>query len=433
MQGTVRFELRQEKRQKSGMVPIGLIYSVKGQRKRLGTGQVIFDINWDYQMQRGVYVSKKDFKAGSFPSSPSLLLTQIEISDINEALDDIEKRVDKVERDFIKDEISFSSQMVVDLLKDKKPSNLKSEEANRYIFTFIDKYIDDHSATRVKGSLGVYRALKVHLEAFEKHFKRRVTFADIDYTFLKSFENFLIQYRDLANTTVAKQLSTLKTFLGYARMHGVTVNDRYRDFKIKRQGLEVIALTQNEFDALFNLDLSNNTRLRHVRDVFCFSCVTGFRYSDLKQLRREHIKEAEIILTVTKTKERLIVPLSKYSQEILDKYSDKYQPLPVIAAANMNKYLKELCKKAGIDEPTEQVRYKGVNRLANVYPKYELICIHTGRKTFVTLSLERGMSAEEVMECTGHSDYKSFKRYVKVTEERKKKVLTKAWGALNQS
>ncbi len=38
------------------------------------------------------------------------------------------------------------------------------------------------------------------------------------------------------------------------------------------------------------------------------------------------------------------------------------------------------------------------------------------------------MSAEEVMSVTGHKDYKSFKRYVKVTEQRNKIVMVKAWG-----
>jgi hypothetical protein len=33
------------------------------------------------------------------------------------------------------------------------------------------------------------------------------------------------------------------------------------------------------------------------------------------------------------------------------------------------------------------------------------------------------------MKITGHSDYKSFQRYVKVTEERKRNEMQKAWGA----
>jgi hypothetical protein len=42
------------------------------------------------------------------------------------------------------------------------------------------------------------------------------------------------------------------------------------------------------------------------------------------------------------------------------------------------------------------------------------------------------MSSEEVMSISGHSDYKSFKRYVKVTEQRKKVVMVKAWEGLKE-
>ena len=204
-----------------------------------------------------------------------------------------------------------------------------------------------------------------------------------------------------------------------------------------------------EFESLINLDLSDNKRLDQVRDVFCFSCTTGLRYSDLNLLRREHIKGDEIRFTVKKTKELLTIPLNAYSLAILDKYKDKNKPLPVISNQKLNLYLKGwdekdengkikkhnegLCEIAGINESIEIVRYKGTKREAIVYPKYELIGVHTGRKTFATLSLEKGMSAEEVMSITGHKDYKSFKRYVKITENRKKVVMVKAWGGLKEN
>ncbi|HVB02834.1 MAG TPA: hypothetical protein VNE41_03855, partial [Chitinophagaceae bacterium] len=69
-------------------------------------------------------------------------------------------------------------------------------------------------------------------------------------------------------------------------------------------------MTDEEFQSLFDLDLSGNNRLRQVRDVFCFSCTTGLRYSDLALLRREHIKGDEIKITVKKTKQSLTIPLN---------------------------------------------------------------------------------------------------------------------------
>jgi integrase len=429
MQGTIRFELRPEKKLKSGKVPIGLIYSTKGNRKRFSTGQALFPFNWNNQTQRGVYISNKAAKKIEPDLATSLLLTELEIDEINSKLYSISQDIENHERDFIRKSTEFSSQNIIDLLNDAKKPILKNEEANNYIFSFIDQYLIDHKATRAKGSLAVYKALKVHLKAYEEFYKTRINFNAIDYKFFQSFHNFLIEERDILNTTIAKQLSTLKTFLGYARMHGVKINEGYRDFRIKRETLEVIALTQSELDALLDLDLSQNIRLKQIRDVFCFACATGLRYSDLKQLQWEHIKETEIVLTMIKGKEILRIPLSTISQRVLNTYSGKHKPLPVISAANMNKYVKELCKLAGIDERLEKVRFKGPNRIVEISPKYKRITNHTARKTFATLSLEKGMNAEETMAVTGHKDYKSFKRYIKVTEDRKKVVVTKAWGA----
>ena len=438
MKGTIKIYPRVDKILKNGKAPIELLYSVKNQRKYYNTGEKIYPAYWDKSKQQAFYIPLKDAKK-LFPGlDTDLLLTQTEVDDINDNLNILIKSISNHEKDFIRINTPFSSQMIIELLKSGQNPTLKKEDPNNFIFDFIDQYISDNSSTRVKGSLSVYRALSVHLKAYETAKNQRITFERIDYKFFQSFQNFLISRTKadkngeisslLNNTTIAKALSTLKTFLGYARLHGVKLNDSYRDFKIKRESMEVIALTQEEFDALYSYDLAGNRRLDQVRDVFCFSCVTGLRYSDLKQLRKEHIKENEIIITVTKTKERLVIPLSEYSNNILLKYKDMYRPLPVISSQNMNIYIKELCKLVGITEEVEIVRYRGAIREAIVYPKFDLISVHTGRKTFVTLSLERGMSAEEVMTITSHKDYKSFKRYVKITEERKRVVITKAWG-----
>jgi integrase len=101
----------------------------------------------------------------------------------------------------------------------------------------------------------------------------------------------------------------------------------------------------------------------------------------------------------------------------------------MISNQKFKKYVKELCKLAEIDDPIEIIRYKGATKQSTLYRKHELISAHTGRKTFATLSLEKGIPAETVMKITGHADYKSFQRYIKVTEERKRNEMQRAWGA----
>jgi integrase len=435
--GTIRFELRKKKKDKTGKAPIRLIYQVSGQRKYFNTGEKLLEENWDLKAQQVVYLDKKTAKKLHPAIVYDQLLTENEAKDINGSLSDLEKQVNSIEKRFELDKIPYSAEMVVNRLNDQEKPKTKKEAHSNALFDFIDRYIQDHSQTREAGSLTVYRSLKNHLQAYQHETKRKVTFDTIDYSFFQSFQNFLIRRIKtingksvpmLNNTTIAKQLSTVKTFLNYAKKQGVIVSDKYKDFKIKKENLEVIALTNEEFESLFYLDLSANKRLAQVRDVFCFACTTGLRYSDLDQLKREHIKTDEIRITVKKTKEQLSIPLTPYSKAILGRYKAMHRPLPVISNQKLNDYVKELCEMAGITEQVEIVRFRGTKREAITYKKYELIGVHTGRKTFATLSLEKGMSAEEVMTITGHRDYHSFKRYVKVTEQRKKIVMLKAWG-----
>ena len=440
MVGTIRVEIRKNVSGKSGKNPISLIYSISGIRKRYALNKLVFPEYWDARSQRANYIPQREAKKLLPHLSVNDLLTETEINDINNEIQSVSTRIEKIEDKFLANEKPFSSQMVIDELKaiDAVSPKTKKEEQTGLVFDFIDSYVNENEATREKGSLSVYKSVKNHLQAYQDTTGHKVTFEKIDYSFFQKFQTFLIQRIKvnkagevspmLNNTTIAKALSTLKTFLGYARKHGIKVNDSYRDFTIKREKLEVIALTQEEFDSLMNADLSGNKRLEKTRDIFCFACATGLRYSDIAQLKREHIADNFIKLTIKKTKTELTIPLNSISASILDKYNDLNKPLPLISNQNLNYYIKELCEKAGINQPIEIVRFYGKKREVNTYAKHDLIHFHTARKTFVTLSLEKGMSAEEVMTISGHEDYKSFARYVKVTENRKKVVMLKAWG-----
>ncbi|MDN3658918.1 site-specific integrase [Ferruginibacter paludis] len=434
--GTIRFVLRKDKPNKDNFSPIELIYQLSGRRKYFRTKEKLFSFNWNEKEQRAVYLDKKEVKKLLPAIDLQLLPSAKEIAQVNDNLASLKKEIADIERRFELNKVVYSVEMLVEELKHSHGPATKSEAPNNQVFDFIDKYILDNKDSREPGSMSVYKSVKNHLQNFQIEKKKKVTFDKIDYSFFLEFQNYLINVRNqripngLGNVTIAKLLSTVKTFLNYAKMHGIEVSNKYKDFTIKKENLEVIALTNDEFETLFNFDFSENKRLGQVRDVFCFSCATGLRYSDLAQLKREHIKKDEIRLTVTKTKQNLSIPLNPYSDAILAKYSKFHKPLPVISNQKMNDYLKELCELAKIDEPVQIVRFRGSKREEISHPKYELISVHTGRKTFCTLSLEKGMSAEETMQISGHRDYASFKRYINITEQRSKIVMKKAWGEI---
>jgi integrase len=447
--GTVRFELApEEKKDSKGRRMIVMIYQVSGKKGRFTTKEKVCPINWDQETQRAIYAPAKAFK--DFPEMKSFTPSSNDIRAINSTLDMLLRKVADIENRFKLDgkEISVVDVLGVStgrgrkdtpgLLREMLGRGNKSVNKLDSVSAYIDKYLIDYGPTRVEGSLSVYRSLKNHLEAFEADENIRVLFSSIDTSVFNAFQNYLVSKATvrgsgeagLSNITAAKQLSTLKTFLKYAKNDGLAVSEKYKEFKIKKEKLEVISLTNDEFETLYHYDLSGNARLARVRDLFCFSCVTGLRYSDLSQLKWEHIKEDEIRITIKKTKTHHTIPLIPQSMEILERYKGLYKPIPQISNPKFNKYIKELCKLAGINDVIEIVRHKGKNRISTLYPKHELISAHTGRKTFCTLSLEKGMTAEEVMRISGHESYASFSRYVNITEQRKRESMGKAWGSV---
>jgi integrase len=434
---TIRLEIRKDKKDSKGAAPIRLVYQIHGDRSYYNTKSKVDPDYWNEGDQVAIYKKK-----GKYLDS--------DIEKINSDLSELLRKIKKIEQRFDLDGRLYESSMVIAELKSNVKPKTKKSEASRFLYDFIDQYISDHSSTRVKGSLSVYRSLKMHLEGFEKEKKAKISFDKIDHSFFQAFQNYLhgLRQRDrdgslvkdddgtvrrkLNNVTVAKQLSTLKTFLTYAREKGIVVPQTF--FRVKRENdLEIIALTEREYETLFNLDLSGRPAWDQVRDVFCFSCCTGLRYSDLKQLRREHIQGNEIDLRTIKTSHKIKIPLIPDALAILKKYKDESLPLPLISNQKSNEHLGNICKFAGIDSPIEIVRHYGNQRIAKFYPKYELVRMHCGRKTFATISIAKGMRAEIVMKLGTWKDWKSFKRYAEISDQTARQAMELAYRAKPKS
>jgi integrase len=173
----------------------------------------------------------------------------------------------------------------------------------------------------------------------------------------------------------------------------------------------------------------NRPSLPLVRDVFCFMCFTGLRHSDVYKLKRSDVKDNHILIVTKKTVDGIKIELNKYSKTILDKYKDvKFKHdkvLPVVCQQKMNKHLKEIGKMAGINDPQRIVYFKKKERIEEVYPKYEKLTTHCGRRTFVVNALYLGISSEVIMRWTGHSDFKSMKPYVKIVDKAKEDAMKK--------
>lgn len=429
---TIRLWLRTDKIDKFGHCPIHLIYQLHGQRKYHNTQVKLRPENWDSSVQKAVFIDKKKSKQLLPMVEFNLMPSVKDIQNINAELTAIIKEFSDQETDFKRVKVLFSASMVGDTIKaNKKPETQKDIKTS--VVNFIERYAKDSVTTKRSSSIKVYKTLANHLKEYELSIKAKVTFETVDLVALKHFQNYLIEVIGLNNTSTGKYLSTLKTMLNFARVeYKIKVHQDYRDFKVNRGAgdHEVIVLTNDELQCIINLDLSDNKRLDKVRDIFVFACTTGLRFSDLEDLKREHIRNSSIKKTAVKTGQKLDIPITAISEQVLLKYKMQHSPLPMISSQKLNDYIKEVGELAGIVTPIEKVRAFGAKFKSEISKKYELMSIHMGRRTFATLSLEKGIASQDVMAITGHTTYGSFKRYVNVSSERKQAVMAKAWGAV---
>jgi len=297
--------------------------------------------------------------------------------------------------------------------------------------SLIQHYEDFIEGYRLKGAKGTVTKLKTnlkHLQNFGKKQHISIDFDTISAMFLNKYvEYFQVQLQH-TNGTIARNIKVFKWFLNWASKYDYNKNYTYKTFNVKYQEPEIIVLSDDELLHLFTMTI-NNDCLRQIRDIFCFSCFTALRYSDVKNLKKTDINNGFISITSIKTKSQIVVPLIRESKEILSRYVDLpgKNALPVISNQKMNEYLKELGKLAGLNRPITKVKFRGSQRIDSVTPLYEVLTTHIGRKTFISYMFRKGVDSELIRAISNHKSISSFARYNKIDDEHKASAMTVAF------
>ena len=310
----------------------------------------------------------------------------------------------------------------------KKPEIIIEYE--KTLFDIFDVFMNEESLLNLWSSktLAKMKTFKKHLKTFDEDLE----FNSLDEKKLIKYQYFLQDNLKLQNSTALKNFSFLRWFLRWATKKGYNQNIAFEHFKPKLKTIQkkIIFLTQPELNKIKNFEIPKEKKyLDRVRDIFMFQCFTGLRYSDVENLKRSDIKDNFIEIITVKTSDSLIIELNDHSKAILKKYEDevyeKSKALPVISNQRMNEYLRELTKMAEIDDPIRETYYKGNQKFDEVFPKYELISSHAGRRTFICNALALGIPPQVVMKWTGHSDYSAMKPYIDIADQTKIKAMEK--------
>lgn len=471
----IRFQLHKARQDKKGFAPVKVVYQLakqKGEptpeRKFIPLDLKINPANW--HKGKGRYLNRalakkvwEQVNPKDLPFNYNMLLLEKDVDSFNANLNDIQKELRKIEQNFEYNGENWLLQDVIDIYRERHSEKPQAQKAapKMYIDDFVEDYVKRNKGLVNAGTLQTYAAMCNQIKAFGYKKENRITFANLDKIKLDDLLKHYVK-QGYNNSTTSKHFSNLKKMIRIAIDETPTLeaNQAFRNYTPKilsraESEPDVIILEQDEFDAIMDLDLSDYSQrvpytkiekgvekrytvshetLFNIQNLFIFSCVTGFRFSDLQDLKREHIqgdwiKKKQVKGGKVKTIE---IPLNAISKHILSLYEEQLKPLPSISNQKGNDYIKVLGKIAGINKKVEIDVKVGPNIESKIYPKYELMSFHMGRRVFTSLTLAKGGATHDVMSLTGHKKFASFQRYVKIGNVQKQKAMS-VWGDVEKT
>jgi len=299
-----------------------------------------------------------------------------------------------------------------------------SVKASEPLLPVFDAYINQRAPNKATTTIKKYRTSYNHFKTFIESTQRTFTPNSVNQDLYDDFVNYLLEEKDLVDNSVGSVIKPWRVFLRWLLDKGYTFDVDLKKFKILSAPPTIIPLTREELNRLEQYDFGKNKSLDQVRDVFIVSCFTGYRYSDMKRLGKQHIVDGQLNLTAHKNLNDTFVPLAPQVKQIFEKYDYK---LPIISHQKFNDYIKDVCKLAEIDKPTEKLIVKGGDKTFITKPKHQWMSAHRAVSTFITICRDNKIPAELVAQITGKTTKIIEKHYYKVDPDRVTEEYNRVW------
>ena len=245
--------------------------------------------------------------------------------------------------------------------------------------------------------------------------------------YLEQFRSWMVTDRQLSNSTINKQIKTLRTFLTWAKEAGkVTAPMKIAKLKEQTDGGKMY-LSPEDIDALCALELDGGER--DARDWFVISCGTGIRVGDIEEITADNLipvkgKSWEYEITHLQGKTKNVVSIPIVVPQVVRVFERLQWKFPEKRTSQyINRTLKELARQAGLTAPTEEINPKTGKPLLQC----ETIAMHTGRRSFATNAYRAGIPLATIKEITGHSDIATLEIYLRQTNEEKKEEFAQTY------
>ena len=253
-----------------------------------------------------------------------------------------------------------------------------------------------------------YTALKGAIIDFEKKSKTTFQLKDVSEDFINKFKGYFLSTRKMNNNSVKKRLKTFKIFLNYCESKKYfKIDFDYTSIKVKSYDPTIVSISNEEFNHLKNW---NAGKYDKVKDSLIFQCLSSLRHSDVKLLKKHHIINDQIVIKSKKTDIQHIIPLTSTSRQILEKYDYN---LNFFTTQIYNRLLKDMCRESGIfNSEVVLLEQKGNQKIDVKKMKWECIESHSGRRTWISRAISKGVPINVVMGICGLKTMNSVNRYM---------------------
>ena len=380
------FYIRRDKTNKKGEAPVFMRLTINGERADASIKRFIEPHAWNSAKGK----ANEKSRGGK---------------DLNLYLDAISANILRIQRDLELDKKEVSAQIILNRY-------LGKEQSDRH--TLMEVFRAHNEKCRALSGISLAPAtviryettLRLTEEFLQKNYKKEDCYLDeVTNQFIEDFEFFLKTVRRCCHNTTSKYLMNFKKIVRIALAKGWMKKDPFAQIRFHLDPVEREFLEKQELKAMLNKEITI-TRLAQVRDIFCFCCLTGLAFTDVQQLKAEHLVadihgKIWIRKARQKTKNMCNIPLLDEAQKIIDRYRDyPYCQthgvlLPVCSNQKMNSYLKELADICGIRKN---------------------LSTHCARHTFATLTLASGATIDNVAKMLGHANVNMTRRYAKVLD-----------------
>lgn len=372
-----KFQLRKDRAKANGLLTIYLYANINGAKKYFTINQSIPEKAWN---------EKKQEVSISFPKWQT----------INNDIARYRARAEQIRIAADQDDIT------INMFEFEQALRSGAKDLSD-VFAFIKDDLETYENTYAPDTVKMYKSQSKKL----KGFRANLTFSEITPLFWKQYDSHLIGIGNNSNTRW-KSFRTIKTYINKAIELGMLKSDPLKGVRVRKPEGNREFLTQEDLARLVKLHSGIMKKdYKTVLTYFLFSCYTGLRFTDVKNLKNSNIfleeKNSYIRFVQHKTDQPEILPLADKAKKLLPKGGLPNQKVfRVYVNQVTNRHLKEIMILAGVNKD---------------------ISFHCARHTFATILLELSGDIATVSKLLGHKKLATTQIYAKVLDKAKRGVI----------